>query len=1127
MRSSFLATLGCFLATDVHAQSEVAQSFTEPTLISEWIESPNKTQQNLSDKLGLSVGQVWVNSYDSNNRLVSVQGPNESTARAEWVDDSTKTITNAVGHVWEFTYDDIGRLLSRKSPSNITETLGYDSGGLISSLTTIGGDNRLRTEYQVGVDGTLEGVLLPSGRIALANSEDARDVSLVAAARENLEILLQSDRLDTFAADLAPVNFSESLVDRLAMLRLEDDPSGEEPEVTNVNTKEGGTVELGYDDFGLLNRVSDARKVITKYKYDGFRRVVRETSPDIGKVVYKRNAAGHVVKEVRNKELIITRKYDALGRVLKEVTKRRGVEKANRKFRYDDCVNGVSRLCSITSQAEVTSFEYTSLGYISKRVTEYHDALGRKDTTTFSYDNAGRLEAIGYPSGVIINYSRAGDGSISRVEASFNGVNIPIAQDIAISELSGRPTEVAYANGVSTKSQFDDTGLLAKMSSYLGENVINSSEYTYDEEDRITSIKRANLKYSQDFTYDVTGRLLGERRGMGTNEESFLSYGYDLTGNRISQSNGDQKKQLKYDRSSNRLSKVRGKEVLFDSMGNMTVDKNGKRAFEYDTQNRMAVFIKNGVPRAKYTYDAYGRRIQKTLIQNKQNKNKIKFKTFNASYLPDGRLLGELVYNQDGQPLFSREYIWIGTMPIAQIELKFNPRKGVIKGEPSVTFIHHDHRNSPLFATNYEGKIVWRLESTAFGVGEEITDLDGDGLDVSIPLRMPGQYFDKESKLFYNGQRDYDPELGRYIQADPSGLLAGINRYSYVENDPVNKIDPTGLDGGTIATVIAIVDTVRFVLRIFRFFRSLFGGGSSGPDSPVKRGPTYEPGYYSVMGDCREPGVSCDGALGDYVRAVTQRSERIAAISQEKKDAPEEESYCSIYDSLAVPNPDQDVFFRLRLVKKSGSKLLIYPRSRSLPDVSIPNTVGGNGFNTLNLNDHVYNYYKDTRNLNLSPTKVGNSIAKFPTPENLIPSRPIMAATPSGARNDVGLLPIVGGRYLGGNWVKSFRVVSPQPDKYTDIALNYTIKRQHWLDEGYVMRTGVVEKGRVVGIRTYGEGEGFFQDPALRAVWCNQIPVLWDPVNDKVLGDINSVVTPVPNPYPYPVPYLPPWGIYQ
>lgn len=129
MRSSFLATLGCFLATDVHAQSEVAQSFTEPTLISEWIESPNKTQQNLSDKLGLSVGQVWVNSYDSNNRLVSVQGPNESTARAEWVDDSTKTITNAVGHVWEFTYDDIGRLLSRKSPSNITETLGYDSGG--------------------------------------------------------------------------------------------------------------------------------------------------------------------------------------------------------------------------------------------------------------------------------------------------------------------------------------------------------------------------------------------------------------------------------------------------------------------------------------------------------------------------------------------------------------------------------------------------------------------------------------------------------------------------------------------------------------------------------------------------------------------------------------------------------------------------------------------------------------------------------------------------------------------------------------------------------------------------------------------------------------------------------------
>ncbi|MCP3928385.1 MAG: RHS repeat-associated core domain-containing protein, partial [Bacteroidetes bacterium] len=39
----------------------------------------------------------------------------------------------------------------------------------------------------------------------------------------------------------------------------------------------------------------------------------------------------------------------------------------------------------------------------------------------------------------------------------------------------------------------------------------------------------------------------------------------------------------------------------------------------------------------------------------------------------------------------------------------------------------------------------------------------------------------------------YDPETGRYISADPIGLQGGINLYSYVQNDPINLVDPKGL----------------------------------------------------------------------------------------------------------------------------------------------------------------------------------------------------------------------------------------------------------------------------------------------------------------------------------------------
>jgi RHS repeat-associated protein len=63
-----------------------------------------------------------------------------------------------------------------------------------------------------------------------------------------------------------------------------------------------------------------------------------------------------------------------------------------------------------------------------------------------------------------------------------------------------------------------------------------------------------------------------------------------------------------------------------------------------------------------------------------------------------------------------------------------------------------------------------------------------------VVLRFPGQVFDAESGLHYNGFRHYDPGTGRYTQSDPIGVEGGVGTYGYAGNRPLVSSDPLGLE---------------------------------------------------------------------------------------------------------------------------------------------------------------------------------------------------------------------------------------------------------------------------------------------------------------------------------------------
>ncbi|MFN5998774.1 MAG: RHS repeat domain-containing protein, partial [Paracoccaceae bacterium] len=258
-------------------------------------------------------------------------------------------------------------------------------------------------------------------------------------------------------------------------------------------------------------------------------------------------------------------------------------------------------------------------------------------------------------------------------------------------------------------------------------------------------------------------------RGEGMGEGG--TCGNDSLGNRLTSRLGTATDTYTYPATSNRLSMInlvtggtRG--FTYDASGSVTAEARpgGTYGYTYNAAGRMSEFRINGILQASYKYDAMGRQAIRTLSSPTAV-------TIHSVFDSDGRRIAE--YNETSGALI-REYVWNCWEPVAVIE------GGVI------SFVRADHIGRPVFATNASGVKTWTATYTPFG---------GVHTSTGAPpsARFPGQWFQTESGLHQNWMRDYDPTTGRYLQADPLGLVDGASVYGYVRQNPGRFTDPTGL----------------------------------------------------------------------------------------------------------------------------------------------------------------------------------------------------------------------------------------------------------------------------------------------------------------------------------------------
>jgi len=524
-----------------------------------------------------------------------------------------------------------------------------------------------------------------------------------------------------------------------------------------------GQIDTSYNSLGQITAITDPRNLTTTYQTDSLGNLNQQTSPDTGVTEASHDPAGNLLTRTDARGKTASYSYDSLNRISKIAYDDQTVT-----YTWDNCTNGINRLCSLNNNNSSLSYGYDSHG----RITQKSQNSGATPlTASHSYNSAGQRIASLSPGGQSIEYQWTGN----RITAiTSNGQ--PVISQITY-EPDGSVNGWNWGNNQQNERFYDLAGrnIIVSMGFDAQTQMPDSRYYGYDAAGRQTSaIDDSDPNLNQRYDYDELDRLIGSQRGEP--QLSRIDYSYDLSGNRTEKiKDNTTLHSYSTDANSNQLQSQSGAQTVsysYDPAGNLTND--GTFSYSYNAAGRRITTTNTATGQAtNYGYDALGQRISKTNAGT----------TSQYFYDEQGHLTGE--YDGTGQLI--QEIIWLGDLPVAVM------KPATSAATPDIYYIHADHLGTPRKITRpNDNRVVWSWESEAFG--NSLPDQNPAGLGTFVfNLRFPGQYYDQETGLHYNMERYYNAQLGRYDQSDRIGLRGGINTYSYVGGNPVNLVDQLGL----------------------------------------------------------------------------------------------------------------------------------------------------------------------------------------------------------------------------------------------------------------------------------------------------------------------------------------------